>query len=162
MKNTKSEYIEMIYNKVIPNEKLKWKLAPTNNKYKFFNGEICLSKKDVLYKTKLYNRKNKNKIYCIEIYLLYSKHRGYETLYFSGYLSNWYYQVELGRDLSLEEYDKCLSFLLSEIGVSRMDDDDMEESLDSDEFEYTYYCIQDHEAFMDKKRNKRISKIKTT
>lgn len=154
----------MLYTEFMPNEKLKWKLAPIRNKpkYNFFNGELRILERDILYKTKLYNRKNIIKAYYIEIYLLYCKDMGYKTLYFRGDLSNWYYQTPLDRNLRSDEYDECLNFLLSEIGVPRINDQDMEKLVESDEFRYTHNYIQKHQELKKKKRNKRISKDKTT
>ncbi|KAF2336149.1 hypothetical protein [Flavobacterium daemonense] len=164
MANIKNYNIKICSQNYYLNEKeIKWKLAPTSKtKYKFSHGLLYLTKKKTLYKTKFYNSSNKNKIYYMRIYILFSKHNVYGTLYVEGNLSDWYYQTSLGRNLSCEEYENCMNFLLSEIEIPKMDAKDIEESLTSFEYEKTIHYITKHKEFKDKKRHKRISKIRLT
>ncbi|WP_294962589.1 hypothetical protein [uncultured Flavobacterium sp.] len=161
MTNIKNYDIKLCcQNYYVNEEEIKWKLAPiSKTKYEFSGGLLYITKKKTLYKTKFYNRNNKNKIYYLRIYVFFSKHNVYGNLYVEGNLSDWYYQVSLGRDLSSEEYENCMNFLLSEIKIPRMTAKDMKESLTSFESQKTIEFITKHEEYKDKKRHKQISKI---
>lgn len=158
MENIENENLKLFcYDCYVLDFKIKWDLAPMGKtRYEFYGETPRIQKEEfTLFKTKFYNPNNKNKIHHMRIYLLFQKETGDIKLYIKGNLSEWYYQVPLGRKLSSEEYSKCLKFLLYEFGLKKeKDTEEFDKEGISDDFDNMLSCIKRHKEYKSKKKGK--------